>query len=294
MAAACHVAKNSASRFLLCNSCDKHNRMTILSTQRISDLTDFAEYLAVEAGHAILPHFRQSLIIDDKEAHSEKGWDPVTEGDRAAELAIRKLITEHYPEHDVHGEEFGRSSKGSDFTWVLDPIDGTRAFVIGMPTWATLVGLYYRGKPLLGVMRQPFVEESFIGNPSGAWLDHRGDRRKLTSSKKTKIADAQVGTTAPQTYRDPQSINGLAALSSRCKSVRYGGDAYFFALVAAGHLDVALDCGVQVYDIAALIPIIEGAGGVVSGWNNPNPHHGGNFVAAGNRDLLDATLACFE
>jgi myo-inositol-1(or 4)-monophosphatase len=264
-----------------------------LSVSRIEQLMQFAEHLASEAGKAILPHFRTPLAVEDKGASKNAGWDPVTEGDRAAEDVIRKLIEVNYPEHGILGEEFGLSESRSDFTWILDPIDGTRAFVIGMPTWATLVGLYYQGKPLLGVMRQPFVGDLFAGSPLGAWSDHHGVRQPIKASQKTDLAKSQVGTTAPQLYRDPQSATGLAKLHSQCQSLRYGGDAYFFALVAAGHLDIALDCGLQIYDIAALIPIIQGAGGVVGGWNNADPTQGGNILAAGNQALFEQAVACF-
>jgi fructose-1,6-bisphosphatase/inositol monophosphatase family enzyme len=134
-------------------------------------LTRFALTLAEAAGQAILPHFRKNTPIDVKEHET---WDPVTEGDRAGERAIRALIEQHFPDHSILGEEYGHKQGRSNLTWVLDPVDGTRAFVIGLPTWATLIGLYENGVPKLGVMSQPFVGDMFYGNPEGAWLNHRG------------------------------------------------------------------------------------------------------------------------
>jgi myo-inositol-1(or 4)-monophosphatase len=259
--------------------------MTI--TKDWQDLTRFALMLAEAAGKAILPHFRKNAPIDVKDHTS---WDPVTEGDRAGERAIRALIEKHYPDHGIHGEEYGIKQGKSDLTWVLDPVDGTRAFVIGMPTWATLIGLYENGEPRLGVMSQPFVGDVFYGNPEGAWLSHRGHTEKLNVRPTTRLQDALLGTTTPDLYQG-RDREGFERLRGKVKMTRYSGDAYFFALVAAGHLDIAMDCGLQAYDIAAMLPIIKGAGGHVGGWNNSDIRQGGNIIAASSAVLLEAALA---
>jgi myo-inositol-1(or 4)-monophosphatase len=260
----------------------------------IAELTAFAKMAALESGHAILPHFRSALAVDNKLAAKGEGWDPVTAGDRAAEEVIRALIEKQYPDHGIIGEEFGSKPAKSDFTWILDPIDGTRAFVIGMPTWATLIGLYYEDQPLLGVMHQPFVGDLFVGNPDGAWLINGGKERKLHSAATRQLSSALVGTTAPHLYTDPVSANGLANVNAKCRSMRYGGDAYFFALVGAGLLDVAMDCGLQIYDIAALIPIIRGAGGIVGTWTDEDPAKGGNILTAATPELYAEARAQFS
>ncbi len=247
-------------------------------------LTRFALTLAEAAGQAILPHFRRNTPIDVKEHET---WDPVTEGDRAGERAIRQLIEAHFPDHGILGEEYGRKEGRSNLTWVLDPVDGTRSFVIGLPTWATLIGLYEDGKPRLGVMAQPFVGDTFYGNPEGAWLNHRGATEQIKVRPPVGLANAALGTTSPHLYKG-QDHTGFERLRQSVKVARYGGDAYFFALLAAGHLDIAIDAGLQTYDIAALIPIIEGAGGVVGTWTGTDPSLGGHVLAASNEALFEA------
>ena len=247
-------------------------------------LTRFALTLAEAAGQAILPHFRKNVPIDVK---THETWDPVTEGDRAGERAIRELIETHYPTHGILGEEYGSKQGTSGLTWVLDPVDGTRAFVIGMPTWTTLIGLYENGEPRLGVMSQPFVGDVFYGNPDGAWLDHRGHVEKIKVQPTVSLSDAALGTTTPHLYKG-KDRDGFDRLRHSVKVTRYGGDAYFFALLAAGHLDIAMDAGLQTYDIAALIPIIRGAGGFVGSWEDTNPPNGGHILAASTRALFEA------
>lgn len=248
-----------------------------------SALTQFALELSRSAAREILPHFRQNTPIDVKEHET---WDPVTEGDRAGERAIRALIEKHHPTHGIIGEEYGTKTGSSGLTWVLDPVDGTRAFVIGLPTWATLIGLYEDGVPKLGVMCQPFVGDTFYGNPHGAWLDHRGNTSTIRVRAHCPLAEAAVGTTSPHLYRDENS-NAFERLRNSAKVTRYGGDAYFFSLLAAGHLDIAMDAGLQIYDIAALIPIIRGAGGHVGSWTGDDVHKGGNILAASSQRLFE-------
>jgi myo-inositol-1(or 4)-monophosphatase len=253
-------------------------------------LEAFAIALAHASGSAILPYFRQVLEIDNKLAAENSAWDPVTEADRAGERAIRAMIEQRFPDHGIIGEEYGSKVAKSDFTWVLDPIDGTRAFVIGMPTWATLIGLYHKNQPVLGLMHQPFVCDLFVGSPNGAYLDHRGQRHKLKCRSAVPIGEASIGTTSPHLYKDEQSARFFANLHRKAKTVRYGGDAYFFALLAAGHLDIAMDCGLQIYDIAALIPIIKAAGGAVGTWDGKDPSLGGNIIAASSAQMLETAL----
>ena len=254
------------------------------------ELTVFACHLAEAAGAAILPHFRKNTPIDVK-AHET--WDPVTEGDRAGERAIRQLIEERYPDHGIVGEEYGSKPARSDFTWILDPVDGTRAFVIGLPVWATLIGLYEKAVPKIGVMYQPFVGDMFYGNPAGSWLNHRGHVEKLCVRPASKLADAALGTTSPHLYKGPDASN-FENLRNQVKVTRYGGDAYFFSLLAAGHLDIAMDAGLQIYDIAALIPIIRGAGGIVESWDDRDVSLGGNVLAAATPELFAAAKAVMQ
>ncbi len=258
------------------------------STSETAQLADFMLELAAAAGAAILPFFRQTLDIDDK---GGKSWDPVTAGDRAAELAIRGLIEQNYPNHGIIGEEFGESKPNSSYTWVLDPIDGTRAFVIGLPVWTTLIGLYRDGKPLLGLMHQSYVGETFIGTPEGSFHVRGGIKTPIKVANPKPLGATMAGTTSPHLYENQQRFE---ALRHAVRLMRYGGDAYFFSLMAAGHLDLALDAGLQIYDIAALIPIIKGAGGVVDTWDGKDPSLGGNIIAASNPRLLEEAKALLQ
>jgi len=261
-----------------------------VKTTELAQLTTFALSLAEAAAREILPHFRQNAPIDIKAGDV---WDPVTEGDRAGERAIRHLIEKHYPDHGIIGEEYGTREGRSGLTWILDPVDGTRSFVIGLPTWATLIALYDDGKPLLGVMSQPFTGDVFVGNREGSSLIHRGARQDIRVGPRRGLADSMAGTTSPHLYRNENAV-AFERLRSTMKSVRYGLDSYSFALLAAGHLDIAMDPVLQIYDIAALIPIMEGAGAVVSSWTSNDPRTGGNVIAASSQALLDEALALMQ
>jgi myo-inositol-1(or 4)-monophosphatase len=252
------------------------------------ELTSFARTLANQAARHILPHFRADIPVDAKPGEV---FDPVTEADRAGERAMRAMIEARFPDHGIHGEEYGVKPARSGFTWILDPVDGTRAFICGMPTWATLIGLSLDGVPRIGVMAQPFVGETFFGNATGAWVDYRGAERTIRVRTGRRIADATLTTTAPELYRTPQEKSVLQRLTAATRMTRYGGDAYFFCLLAAGHIDLAMDARMAAYDIAPLIPIIEGAGGHVCTWERGDAAQGGNVIAAASRDLLEEALA---
>ncbi len=253
-----------------------------------AELTRFAIALAQESAAAILPYFRRNTAVEVKDGPV---WDPVTEGDRAGERAIRAMIEQHYPNHGILGEEYGVKEGTSALTWVLDPVDGTRSFVCGMPTWATLIGLSFEGRPVLGLMNQPVVGDMFYGNPDGAWHDYRGTTSPLATRKGISLNRAAVGTTAPELYRSEENQRRFQALRAKAQLTRYGGDAYFFCMMAAGHIDIAMDCGLQPYDITPLLPIVTGAGGFAAEWTGGDIAKGGNVITAGSHALLDEALA---
>jgi histidinol phosphatase-like enzyme (inositol monophosphatase family) len=253
-----------------------------------TELTRFAIALAEASAVEILPFFRRNTPVDVKQGPV---WDPVTEGDRAGERVIRRLIEERYPDHGIVGEEYGVKDARSGFTWILDPIDGTRSFVCGMPTWATLIGLSFEDRPVLGLMNQPFVGEMYFGNPEGAWLAHRGETRPIRTRSGVRLAGATIGTTAPELYRSITDQTAFQRLRAKATMTRYGGDCYFFAVMAAGHIDVAMDAGLQPYDIAPLLPIVAGAGGAYAEWTGGDAARGGNVITAGSQALLDEALA---
>jgi myo-inositol-1(or 4)-monophosphatase len=262
-----------------------------MSQPNWTELTQFALALAEASAREILPHFRRDIPVDVK---ASVVWDPVTEGDRAGERVMRQMIEQHYPDHGIHGEEYGLKPSRSGLTWVLDPVDGTRAFISGMPTWATLIGLNFEGKPKVGVMNQPFVGETFYGNPDGAWSRHRGMLRKLATRPARPLAQATFTTTAPELYRNDAEKGVLSRLSRAARLTRYGGDAYFFCVLAAGQIDLALDAHMEPYDIAPLVPIIEGAGGIVRTWERGDAAMGGNVIAASSTAVYEEALALIQ
>lgn len=251
-------------------------------------LLQFAEHLAHAAAAEIMPHFRKEIPVDVK---ADVVWDPVTEADRAGERAMRALIEAHYPEHGIHGEEYGEKPSRSGFTWILDPVDGTRSFLCGMPTWATLIGLNFEGSPGIGVMNQPHTGEMFTGAPGRTLLKHRGTTQVLKVRPPRPLAQCTLTTTAPELYRTPAEKAVLASLSAATRLTRYGGDAYFFCMLAAGQVDIAMDARMQPYDIAPLLPIVRGAGGVAARWDGGDPAQGGDVVTASAPQLLEEALA---
>lgn len=255
------------------------------------DLTRFAISLAKASAAEILPYFRQNTHVDVK---AGPVWDPVTEGDKAGERIIRQMIEQRFPDHGIHGEEYGVKEGRSGFTWILDPVDGTRSFVCGMPTWATLIGLNFEGEPVIGLMNQPVVGDMFYGSPLGAWHDYRGATHPIRTRQDIPLSGASIGTTAPELYRTEKDQAAFQRLKKKVQLTRYGGDAYFFCVMAAGHIDIALDANLQAYDIAPLLPIVTGAGGVAEEWTGGNPAQGGHVITAGSRALLDEALAVLQ
>ena len=243
----------------------------------------FALQAARDAGAAILPHFRAAIAIDDK--GGARGYDPVTDADRAAEAAIRAAILARYPEHGVEGEEHGRHAGTSRYTWVIDPIDGTRSFILGHLHWATLLALNDGERPIVGVTHQPYVGESFVAvNARAEWI--RGDqRRELRVRRCARIEEAVVATTDPRHFDSPRQRATFAAATTGARLIRYGGDCYCYTQLAMGLVDIVIETGLNAYDIQALIPLIENAGGVVTDWQGGRCDRGGDVLACGDAAL---------
>jgi histidinol phosphatase-like enzyme (inositol monophosphatase family) len=234
-----------------------------------------------------LPRFRSGVAVDNKAA---SGFDPVTEADREAERAIRDLIGSRFPDHAIVGEEWDDKQTGSAFTWIIDPIDGTRAFITGIPVWGTLIGLMHEGRAIAGLMAQPFSGEVFLGLP-GQSTYHRGtERQVLTTSPRTRLGDARLSATSPEQFVKDHHARGWRALLARTLVVRYGLDCYGYCLLAAGHLDIVVETGLKNVDIAPLIPLIVNAGGVVTTWDGGPAEQGGDCIAAATPELHAAAM----
>jgi myo-inositol-1(or 4)-monophosphatase len=251
-------------------------------------LDAFFAALAGASADAILPWFRVSADTANKAGAGD--FDPVTEGDRAGERAIRELIEAHFPGHAIRGEEYGTRNTGASHEWIIDPIDGTRGFICGLPTWGTLVGLMAGDRPIYGMMNQPWIGERFTGDGRRAEVEDRFGRRPLRSRHGRALGEALLATTSPTLFPGDDAA-AYAGLAARCRPARYGTDCYGYAMVAAGQIDIVCESGLKAYDIMPLIPIIEGAGGVVTTWDGGPAHEGGRILAAGSSALHAEAMA---
>lgn len=272
-----------------------------LSADRLASLDAFIIDLNKASSAAILPLFRADHGLEDKGAgknlprDSHGAFDPVTEADRGAEAAIRALIAERYPEHGVIGEEYGEDRPDAEFVWVLDPIDGTRAFISGLPLWTTLIGLRHQGRPVLGSIGQPFTDELFIGHAGGSRLLARGHTQPLRVRECSNLNDAVIATTDPDACFDGAERGAWLQVRAAAKLARLGCDAYAYAMVAMGKMDMVIEAGLKSWDIEAAIPVVEGAGGLVTDWRGqPIGPNGGQMVISGDRRPLDEALVSLK
>jgi histidinol phosphatase-like enzyme (inositol monophosphatase family) len=249
----------------------------------------FAHQLADSARSAILPYFRNAAQVENKSQTAL--FNPVTQADKAAETSMRALIARHRPDDAIIGEEFEDAAGTSGWTWVLDPIDGTSAFMAGTTTWGVLIGALHEGKPAIGIMDQPFTGERWASDATLAhWSRDGAPALALSTRTGVGLNDAMLATTDPYLFNAPERAI-FERLQSASRLTRFGLDCTAYALLAQGHIDVVLESGLKIMDIAALIPIIEAAGGVVTDWEgNPNPL-GGSVLAAGSPALHAEALA---
>ncbi|QGZ96789.1 histidinol-phosphatase [Terricaulis silvestris] len=248
-------------------------------------LLTFADTLADAARAAILPYFRAAHTVESKGAL----FDPVTDADKAAERAMRTLIEREFPDHSVLGEEYGGELSRSGYQWILDPIDGTRAFISGLPLWGVLIGLYHDGRPLIGVMDQPYLDERYRGWNDGANLTAQGVTRPLKTRACAGLGDAILSTTDPYLFKGDEA-DAFARVRAEAKLTRYGYDCYAYAMVASGTMDCVVESGLKPFDIAALIPILTGAGGGVCAWDGGDASAGGRALAYGDERIRNAAL----
>ena len=260
----------------------------------IADLARVAALCADAAREPALRWFRQPSLAADDKAAGQGRFDPVTAADRAVEAAIRATLAAHRPDDAVRGEEEAPTAGRSGIRWTIDPIDGTRGFMAGTPTWGVLIAADAGDAPLVGVIDQPFTGERFTGmtdGPARGGVWTRGaETRPLACRPCATLADATLFTTFPEIGTVAER-DAFARVAARARLTRYGLDCYAYALVAAGCVDVVIEAGLHAYDVAAPIAVIEAAGGIVTDWEGGPAHEGGRVVAAGDRRVHAAVLA---
>ncbi|MFV1465130.1 MULTISPECIES: histidinol-phosphatase [unclassified Phaeobacter] len=258
-----------------------------MTSAAFSDL-DVAHRMADAARQAILPYFRSAGLQSDNKL--DEGFDPVTIADRAAEQAMRAVLSQLRPEDGILGEEYGETRGQSGRIWVLDPIDGTRGFISGTPTWGVLIALGDADGPFLGIIDQPYIGERFIGTPEGASLTGPLGEVALSTRKTSDLSAATLFTTFPEVGSAAERA-AFQRVASEVQLTRYGMDCYAYALLAAGQCDLVIEAGLNAYDIQAPIAVIEAAGGVVTNWQGEPVHEGGQVLAAATAELHAAALA---
>jgi myo-inositol-1(or 4)-monophosphatase len=245
------------------------------------ELIAFANRLADSSGAVIRPLFRQRIDVAHKQGRHD--FDPVTEADKGAERAIRDLLARERPQDGILGEEYGEQKGRSGYRWVLDPVDGTRAFITGRHEWGSLIALEHEGKPVLGILDQPVLGERFVGVNGAAHLVQAGKASALEVRSCASLSEAVLCATDPGAYFSKEQLSAFARVERIAKMTRYGGDCYLFAALALGFVDVVIEANFHAWDIAALIPLIEGAGGVITNWQGGSPQDGKTILASGDR-----------
>lgn len=251
--------------------------------QDIKRLLEFANNCVDKSGVKIRSHFRNLADIESKNDES-----PVTIADKEAEKILRNAIKEQYPDHGIHGEEYGVENPDAEYKWIIDPIDGTASFMIGRPIFGTLIGLLKNGKPILGVIDQPITGERWVaGEGCGTTFNN-----SMCKTRNSSLSKAILCTTSPE-YLPGEALTKFNQLASKVRYTIYGGDCYNYGLLAAGHVDLVVESGLKQHDFWPLIPIIIEAGGVITDWQGNELTEGsnGDVVAAANGELHKQVLA---
>jgi len=256
------------------------------STAEQQDLRAIAEEMADAARAVTLRYFRTDMAVDNKETN---GFDPVTAADREAEQAMRAVLAKRRPDDAIYGEEFGKSAGSTGLTWVLDPIDGTRAFISGAPSWGVLIGLDAGQGPVLGVVDQPYIGERFIGGFGKADMARGEACREIKTRPCAGLSDAILMTTFPEVGTKAEGA-AFAAVSAQCKLTRFSLDCYAYAMLAIGQIDLVIEAGLNAYDVQGPIGVVQGAGGLVTDWQGGPAHNGGQIIAAGDARAHAAAL----
>jgi myo-inositol-1(or 4)-monophosphatase len=252
----------------------------------------FANRLADASGAVIRPFFRQRIDVTHKAG--VHAFDPVTEADRGAERAIRAIIERDRPQDGILGEEYGEKPAGlsaNKWRWVLDPVDGTRAFITGRHEWGSLIALEHDGTPVLGILDQPVLGERFLGVNGRSVLLEGEKRTPLHVRECETLKDAILCTTDPSAYMAPDEQTAFARVKAHARLTRYHGDCYIFAMLAMGFVDVVIEGPLHRWDVAAMIPLVEGAGGIITGWDGKPWREGSCTLACGDTRVHQQAVA---
>lgn len=254
----------------------------------IREYIEAAVSVAEAAGPIALRYFRNAVEVEDKSGGVS--FDPVTRADKEIEAKIRTDLERLFPEHGILGEEETERESDSPYRWVIDPIDGTRAFISGVPEWGILLGLSFDGACLAGVMHQPYLGETFFGGAGGAWIRRAGEERAMQTRRTNELASSILYCTHPSMFERDEDRRSFERVAAKSRMMRFGGDCYSYCLLAHGLIDLVIEGGLQPYDIIPLIPIIEGAGGIVTDWQGGEASGGGLIIAAANATLHSQAL----
>lgn len=262
--------------------------MTLIAQAEVADIRATAAELAEVARGATLRHFRSEGLAADNKLSA--GFDPVTVADRLSEDMMREVLARRRPQDAILGEERGTVPGTSGLTWVLDPIDGTRGYLSGTPTWGVLIGLADENGPIYGIIDQPYIGERFEGGLGVAEVTGPMGRKPLKTRAPRVLSDAILFTTFPE-VGTPEEGAAFRRLVPHVRLTRYGMDCYAYALIAAGQIDLVVEAGLQTYDVMAPIALIQAAGGIVTDWQGKPAHQGGRVIAAANAEIHAAALA---
>jgi myo-inositol-1(or 4)-monophosphatase len=256
------------------------------------DFLPFALQLAQVARGETLPRWRTGCASEDKGGTAD--YDPVTDADREAERAMRALIEAQYPEHGVAGEEFPDRPAQGPWCWSLDPVDGTRSFTCGLPNWVTLIALLHEGKPVLGIIDAPALDELYAGCGDLSLLRQAGRDSAARVSDCRDIGEARFSTTDPYLFTGAAEADAFETLRRKARTMRYGHDGYGYARLAAGTLDLVVETGLKPHDYNALIPVVRAAGGVIGDWRGGEDFSAGRVIAAATRALFAQAVRVME
>lgn len=263
--------------------------LNVLTAKDVAEALAFAQQAIVSAGDIALRYFRQPLEVDNK--LGEGRFDPVTRADHEVEGCLREALGRRWPDFGIIGEEAGATPGRSNLNWVIDPIDGTKAFISGFPTWGVLVGLQQETQVLAGLMYQPVTGELFYGSAAGAFLQHRGQTFAMRTRQHARLEEALLYCTHDSMFANQGNLAAFKRVAAEARLQRFGGDCYSYCMLALGQIDLVIEDTMQPYDIIPLIPIIEAAGGVVTDRKGGPVVAGGFVVAAANRQLHEEVMA---